>query len=139
MDSKKVSNTYIIRINKGEKIITTLTSFCFRNNITLGRFAGIGAVHTATIGSFNPSTKKYSEKVFNGIFEVVSLNGNISTMEEAPYIHAHIVIADDQFKTYGGHLSEAEVSATCEIHLEALEDTVSRTYSDEIGLNLYDY
>ena len=42
-------------------------------------------------------------------------------------------------KVTGGHLNEAHVSATCEIVVRVVDGSVGRAFSDEIGLNLFEF
>lgn len=53
-------------------------------------------------------------------------------------LHLHIVLGDEKFQAYGGHLKNAVVSATCEIAIFELDSKIKRKYDDEIGLNLLD-
>ena len=48
MDFQKIGSKFIVRIDKGEEIVDTLTKFCLDNNITLGSISGIGATNDAT-------------------------------------------------------------------------------------------
>ena len=59
---KKFGNTFLIRINKGEEIVSTLKTFCIKNNVKLGTIQGIGAINSATFGFFNPETKQMLQK-----------------------------------------------------------------------------
>jgi predicted DNA-binding protein with PD1-like motif len=59
-------------------------------------------------------------------------------MGDKPFIHAHITIADQQFGTFGGHLKEAIVGATCEIYLTRLRGKIQRIKDEITGLNLLD-
>ena len=136
MQSKKLKNKYIIRIDKGEEIVETLTQFCKDNNIKLGSIQGIGATNKATIGFFETKTKEYHSKEFTGDFEIVSLVGNVSTMDGETYLHLHINISDKEHKSFGGHLNSAVVSATCEIFIDLADGEVDREFDEEIGLNL---
>lgn len=139
MDYKKFDNKYIMRMDKGEEIVQTLKKFCEDKNITLGYIKGIGAVNRATIGLFKIDTKKYVSTELKGDYEITSLLGNISTMNGEVYLHLHINLADEEHKTYGGHLNSAVISATGELMIETIEGTVDREFSENVGLNLYKF
>ena len=136
MNFKRFGEKYVIRIDKDEKIVETLIKVCVANEITNGNITGIGAVSKAKIGLFKPEEKKYFSKELLGDYEITSLNGNISTMNGEVYLHLHINLADEEYKTFGGHLNEAVVSATCEVIIEKIEGRVERELDIETGLNL---
>ena len=68
---KKFGSKFFIRINKGEEIVSTLKTFCIKNNVKLGTIQGIGAINSATFGFFNPETKHYQEKTIDKPIERV--------------------------------------------------------------------
>lgn len=139
MEFKKFGNKYVVRIDRGEEIVETLKKFCSDNNIVLASVAGLGAVNKATIGLFETSKKEYHSTTVTGDHEISSLVGNISTMNGEPYLHIHVTLADKDYKVCGGHLNSAYVSATCELVVDSIEGSVDRKFSEEIGLNLYDF
>jgi len=132
----RIENTFVIRLDKGEEIMEALRKFCYLLAIASGSFTAIGAVEKATISFFEPEKKKFSSKEFTGNYEIVSLTGNISQMRREPYLHCHVIISDNAFCVFGGHLKTAIVSTTCEIILMKLPVVVERKYNDDIGLNL---
>ena len=136
MDAKRFKNKYIIRIDKGEEIVDTLTKFCKKEKIKLGSITGLGATNKVKIGLFETKTKEYHAKEFTGDYEIAPLYGNITTMNDEVYIHIHINISDKDHKSYGGHLNYAYVSATFEGIIEVIDGEVDRRFSEEIGLNL---
>jgi predicted DNA-binding protein with PD1-like motif len=139
MNFRKFNKTYFIRIDKDEEIISSLKTFCEQNNIKVGSIKGIGAAKKAIIGLFDPVKKEYYSTHLEGDFEITSMLGNITTMDDKVYLHIHINLADKEHKTYGGHLNKALVSATCEIVLEVLDGKLERYFDKEIGLNLLDF
>jgi len=118
--------TYIVRLDAGEKIIESLQSLCERDGIGGGHFQGLGAVDRAEIGHYDPAGRAYGWTVLSGPQEIVSLCGNITTLEGKPFVHAHIALGDGAFAVRGGHLKEAVVSATCEITLVRFRDDIGR-------------
>lgn len=139
MDFKKFGDKYIVRLDKGEEIVSTLKKFCEKENVKLGWIKGIGAVDEAKIGIFKVDEKKYYTKILKGDYEITSLLGNISTMDGETYLHLHINLSDDEYKTYGGHLDSARISATGELIIGTIEGEVNRQHNEEIGINLYSF
>ena len=139
MDFKKFDTKYVLRLERGEEVVETLKKFCEEKDIKLGWIKGLGAVNYAKIGLFETKSKTYHSTELSGDYEITSLYGNISTMNNEVYLHLHICLSDDEYKTYGGHLNSAIVSATVEILIESIEGFVERSFNDEIGLNLYDF
>ncbi len=136
MQSEKIKSNYVISIDRGEEIIKSLLDFCEKNKIKLGYFSGIGAVNKAELAHYSVETKKYSTKIINGPLEILNLTGNVTTMDNKCYIHAHIALSDEKMNTMGGHLKSAVVSAACEIFLVKIDSEVERNYDKSIGLNM---
>lgn len=139
MEYKRFSDTYVVRILKGEEILTKLKELCVKENIHLGSISGIGASNKIEIGLFNTDTKEYKTTVMEGMFEITSLMGNITIRDGEVYLHCHINFSDSTLNTFGGHLVSAFVSATCEIFVTVVDGTVGRKFDEEIGLNLFSF
>lgn len=136
MNYQKIDASVVVRLDPGEEIIACLTEIVTNEKITLGSVSGIGAVNTVTLGLFKVGTKEYKSKDLEGDFEIVSLAGTISTMNETPYLHLHMAIGDENLQMFGGHLSKAVVSATAEIIIHRIEGSIDRSFDEKIGLNL---
>lgn len=139
MEYKQFANKYILRLDRGEEIVASLKTFCEKEKISLGSISGLGAVNKAVIGLFNCEEKKYYKTDLSGDFEITSLLGNISTMDGEIYLHLHIALGDDKYNVKGGHLNSAVISGTGELIIEKFDGSVDRSFSEEIGLNLYDF
>ncbi len=139
MQYKKFGKTIVIRMDKGEEVVSSLKSICQKEDIKLASVSAIGAVNDITVGVFNPDTKQYKSNRFTGNFEIVSLSGTVTTMKGIPYIHLHMSVGDGNGKVFGGHLNEAKISATCEMVITLIDGEVDREYSEEIGLNLFKF
>jgi len=126
--------SYVVRLDAGEKIVETLKALCERDAIGGGFFQGLGAVSEAEIGHFDPGTNEYGWVRLSGPYEIVSLYGNITTVDGKPFIHAHIALGDKTFAVRGGHLKEAVVSVTCEITLTRFRDDIGRMRDAGSGL-----
>ena len=139
MDYKKFGSKYFVRLDKGEEVVGKLKKFCQEHEIKLGWIKGIGAVNEIKVGLFETNGKTYHTKELRGDHEITSLSGNISSKDGEVYLHLHINLADKEYKTYGGHLDSAIISATGEIMIESIEGEIDREFSEDIGLNLYKF
>jgi len=139
MEYRKFNDKYVIRIDKGEEVITTLKSLCDSENILLGSVSAIGATNNVEMGLFDTTSKVYHSRKMECPLEITSLVGNISRKDGEVYLHLHINVADEEGHVYGGHLNSCIISATCEMIVSVIDGSVNRKLSEEIGLNLFEY
>lgn len=139
MEYKRFENTIIARLDKGEEILCGLEKICKAEKIRLASIAALGAVNDFTVGVFNTDEKKYYSNSFSGTFEIVSLTGTVSTMNGEYYAHLHMSAGNDKGEVFGGHLNKAVISATCEMVITVINGSVDRSFSDSVGLNLFDF
>jgi len=138
MKHKKFEDYYCIKLERGDEIIRSLTEMCNKEGIKFGFISGIGAVGDVTLGIYDISTKKYSDKRIKKPLEVLSLSGNVTQVEDEGFVHAHVVLSDEEMRAFGGHLKEATVSVTAEIILRKVDGEIKRKKDIETGLNLWD-
>ena len=139
MDYRRFGKTIVMRIDKGEEVLTQLKAMALREDIKLASVRALGATNDFTVGVFKVDEKKYYANHFTGDFEIVSLTGTISTMNGEYYAHLHMSAGDEQGRVFGGHLNEAIISATCEMVLRLLPGQVGRRLDEVTGLNLFDF
>ena len=139
MEYRKFGDTYIVRMDPGEEILTRLKVFAEQEGVKLASVTALGAVKDFTVGVFDTGAKVYKSNRFQGVYEIVSLVGTINTMNDAFYCHLHMCAADQEGHAFGGHLNEAVISATCELVVTCLPGRTDRVFSDEVGLNLISF
>ncbi|MCK9186292.1 DNA-binding protein [Candidatus Gracilibacteria bacterium] len=140
MKSKKLTNGYILRLEKGEEIITSLTKFCEDNDIKSGSISGVGGTDDVSVKYYDPEQEKYISKKFTSKnFEIISLNGNISLVDGKPFPHVHIMLGDADYNTFGGHLGSANIAITCEIVIQMTDYIFTRKLDEEFNLNFLEF
>lgn len=139
MEYRKFDDQYVIRLDRGEEIVAKLKEVAQKEGIKLAYLTGIGAVGKVTAGVFDTKEKVFKGHTWEGDMEIVSIGGNINTMNGETYTHFHISIADEEGHVYGGHLTEAVISGTGEMVLTEIKGNVDREYDEEIGLNLFKF
>jgi len=137
MKEKKLgNNSFLIRLDKGDEIIESLTNFSRANKLGFASVSGIGAASRAVISVFNMQEKRYIEQGFEGNLEIVSLLGNVTMADGIPRIHLHAAITGDDLNVHGGHLVSATVSVTCEIVLDVSKTSIKRSRDEVTRLML---
>lgn len=128
---------YLIRIFKGEKIVATITDFCRNLSIGNAQVVGIGGVQNATLGFYDLGTRMYEFDTYEETMEILSIIGNVSILEDRPFLHAHVSLGKRDKSVIGGHLKEATVGGTCEIVMSVNDSPLQRTLDEETGLSLW--
>ena len=136
MEYRKFGENYMLRLEIGEEIITQLKEFCVAHEIGSGKVTGIGVVRRAKLSYFDVELGDYQHREISEYLELTSLMGNISMMEGDPFPHLHVTLADSNFNSIGGHLSEGEIGVTGELIIEPFEREIERKYYQETGFRL---
>ena len=134
MQYKQVDKDYFIYIEKNEKVMDTLTSFCKDQSITNAKISGIGAVKQSEIGAYDTIGKEYIRKQFPDVWELVSYEGNVTLKDGDPFVHGHVVLSNHDMKTIGGHLFETTVAAVGEFFLRKFDNDAYREINEDVGL-----
>lgn len=138
MKVRDVITGFFIKLERGEKVMQTLTEFCEKRGIRSGVLQGIGAVKNTEIGYYNLEKREYFFKLIPEDREVASLTGNIAIVDGKPFVHAHAVLSamDDTLSCVGAHIKEAEVAVTLEVYLTPFQFNFERAYDEDTGLKL---
>jgi predicted DNA-binding protein with PD1-like motif len=137
--AKKIDSTYIVSLNDKVSMVEALTDFVKQTHITTGSITGLGAVNEATLLFFDPMTKKYVDKTFHEQMEASNITGNISVKDGEPFLHLHITLGRRDYTALAGHLQDGTIRGAGEFYITAYTGTVNRKFSDELGLNYYDF
>ena len=122
---------------KGDNINKTFESFAEVKGVGCAWLNGIGALENPEIGYYSLEDKSYYRKTFKGEYELTSLIGNITLKEGKPFSHTHITCSDTEFRVFGGHLFNANITAAGEFIMQFGSDEINREMNAEIGLPLW--
>lgn len=139
MDYRRFGDTVIARLDKGEEIHEQLRLIALKEDIKLASVSGLGAVDDVTLGVFVVSEKRYHADRFTGDMEIVSLTGTVNTMDGEYYAHLHMGVSEVGGRMFGGHLTEARVSVTCELVIRIIDGSVDRKHHPDPGVNLLEF
>ncbi len=138
MRYQQFGDRYVVRLERGEAVSATLQAFLKEHGVGCATVQGIGAVSWARLGFRHPEEPEWDYQGFDGPFEVVSLQGNVSLVDDAPFLHLHTVLGRRDYSIIGGHLVEARVSNTLEVAIETFPVRLARVPEPRTGLTLLD-
>ena len=128
---------YVVSIANHSDLTAALTAFCEEQRILSGKIDGIGAVSSATLRFYDPTTKKYVDRTFEEQMEIAALVGNISEKEGKVYLHLHATLGRSDYTSIAGHLLTAQIHGACELFIRRLHCPLGREYDPETSLQLY--
>ncbi len=129
---------FLVRAEHDSDMIKFIADFAKKQEITTATFTAIGALKSAKLGFYDQQKHEYSESTLSAPQEIASCVGNISIKEGEPFVHAHVVLGDENGNVKAGHLLEGKVFAA-EIHLfELLGEKIERENDAVTGLSLWD-
>ncbi len=133
----KLGSDYVLRLEQGDDIIKSLRQFAERWRIRAGFFEGIGSLNKVKLGHYDfNDTKTYKYETFQEDLEILTLSGNVSTMNNQALPHAHVTLGRRDFSVIGGHLEEGSIANMVEIGLGKRPGKLVKARDDGVGLNL---
>ena len=144
MEYRRFSNTYYVRLDRGDEILSSVLDVCREEHVGSAIFTGIGGCSEAQIQTFLPETGEFQTQVLTGMLELVSLTGNVFTGDEGElYHHTHAVISykeGDEHRMAAGHMKSVTVLYTAEIELRpTIDGTIRRQYDPETGTGFWSF
>lgn len=139
MKSAQTPEGWVIRLDPGEEIPRDMLAAAAELGVGTASVTGIGAIDRAVLALYDLKERRYIETVLDEELEVVSLQGNLTRVDGAPFMHAHAVLSRRDSQALGGHLMSARVSVTVELFLTRFALEATRTISTHCGLKLLDF
>jgi uncharacterized protein len=137
LKAARAGQDVIVRLEPGDDILLSLAAICADYDIKNAEVSGIGSVDSPTLAHYRRDTKHFTERTFVGIYEIVSLLGNVALVEGRPVAHCHVTIADEAMTAMAGHLVRGACSATVELIIRPLDGAFTKTLDESIGLKLW--
>lgn len=126
------------RLQRGDDLAEGLARFCADHDVRAGCLSGLGALEQGVLGYYDQAAGEYrSRTLYNGL-EIASLVGNVSLKDGAPFVHAHLVLADARQECHGGHAMPGCQVFACEFTVWAFAGTAPERHPDPAtGLALW--
>lgn len=130
------SDLYLLRLEKGEEVLSLLKQFVHSHVPNGGVCSGLGAVEQLELAYFDIKAKEYRTLVFTESYEVTALAGTLAWNQDQVIAHLHGTFADQQMQPIAGHLNKAIVSGTLELWVQHSAIKLTRAADQESGLTL---
>lgn len=137
MEYKRETGKIIVRLDRGDEVISSLTKIIQKENLKGGFVSAIGAADVIEVGLYEVEKQHYLSKRFEGDFEILSCLGNVSRKDGEPYLHLHMSFSDKDYHVYGGHLSYCRISGTFECVIGLTQNEINRMKDSKTGLNIF--
>lgn len=128
MQWEQFKNQFVLRLNSQEPLVKKLRVFSQERQIGSASIQGIGGLEDISYGIFDAEKGAYSKHQYKEFVELISLSGNITWVENEPFIHCHFLAIGNSNKLIGGHLFEAKASITVELFITAISARIERKY-----------
>lgn len=137
MEYKVEEGKIIVRLDRGEEVVSSLLKIIKDEKLHGGFISAIGAADVIEVGLYEVEKQQYKSKRFEGDFEIISCLGNVSRKDGEPYLHLHMSFGDKDFNVYGGHLSYCRISGTFECVIGLTKSAIERMKDSKTGLNIF--
>lgn len=128
--------SFVVILDDGDEAVECLQRFARENDVTAGRFTGLGAFSEVVLGFFEFETKDYHRIPIAEQVEVASLVGDFALHGDEVKLHPHIVVSKRDGTAHGGHLLEGRVHPTLEVLVTLSPTGLRRRTDPETGLAL---
>ena len=143
MEYSKMGETWYVRLDRGDELISSLLAICRKEEIASAVFTGIGGCSSADLQTFLPEEGIFETEHLEGMLELINVTGNIVTEKLGVlYHHTHAIFSykeDGLPKVAAGHVKETTVLYTAEIELRPVYGgVIYRKYDEETGTGFWD-
>lgn len=116
-----------IRLDPGERLVESLAAIATEKAFsTAAIVSGVGMLNGVELGFFDVSLDDYNRTVFEGIFDLSVVLGNIVRRDGVYVPHVHAVFNDTSHATFSGHVIEATCHITIELFLSTTTIALKR-------------
>ena len=119
----------------GQELLSAITAYCQKNNITSGVIIGIiGSVTKVKLNFLLKLPGDYKTVEYTGPLEIVCAQGTVAKKDDNLLLHIHMQLSSQEMSR-GGHVSEAMIFSTAEVNIGEIDFQLNRALDQYTGLN----
>ena len=129
----------MLRLATGADLVEAITAYAADHRIQAATVEYLGAVRRAALRYYDQDAREYRDFVIDRHLEVLSGIGNISVLDDIPFLHTHMALADDVGAAFGGHVNVGTEVWAIEVRMQELDgaEPPIRTFDDCTSLTLW--
>ena len=144
MEYRKFADTYYVRLDRDDEIISSILGICKAEHLGSATFSGIGGCKEAQIQTFIPETREFETQELSGMLELVSLMGNVVSDDDGElchHTHAAFSYKDgNEHRMAAGHIKSITVLYTAEIELRpVVGGLIGKKFDPETGTGFWSF
>ena len=119
----------------GQELLSAITAYCQKNNITSGVIIGIiGSVTKVKLNFLLKLPGDYKTVEYTGPLEIVCAQGTVAKKDDNLILHIHMQLSSQEMSR-GGHVAEAMIFSTAEVTIGEIDFQLNRALDQYTGLN----
>lgn len=128
----------LVVLPRGSEVLEGIVEAAREAEVASAALSGVGAIEHPRLAWFDREARVYRDRVFEGVWEIAHLTGNLARLDGELRIHAHATIAGADLAARAGHLLGGTVGVTCEVVLVVWEEPILRRVDPAYDLPLID-
>lgn len=118
--TNQIKSPFLFSLKKDDLLLESLAKCAVALKLNGAAISGLGALQDPILGDFDPITQRHKPKIFPGLFEISSLNGNITKRDGEYHVHIHVALsdtADANRPTISGHLFDSKIGIIADLNI----------------------
>jgi uncharacterized protein len=126
---------HVFRVMPEQELLSAITAYCQKNNITSGVIIGIiGSVTEVKLNFLLKLPGDYKTIEYTGPLEIVCAQGTVAKKDGNLILHIHLQLSSQEMSR-GGHVAEAMIFSTAEVTIGEIDFQLNRALDRYTGLN----
>ena len=131
MRFRRLGCQYVLRLDPGEELRSTLGAFADREGIRIASFLATGVLNRAELRCFDVGAEHERVREVDQPVEVVSLIGSIVSTGQTSSIHMHATVSDAQSASHNGHLDAGAAGPALDVFLTSLAGALPKQHDPD--------
>ena len=127
----RAGRRFLGRLTGDEDLIQAVGTIAEKEQIPMASVSVTGRVSRLTVGVYDPAQQVYITRSEDRPMEIVVCRGVLTTRRSRPFLHAHIMLADEN-TVIGGRLFSETLAAEAECVVEELRGPPAERFYDDL-------